>query len=491
MERACVRVSCAGPTRRTLGCTTGTTGRVGRPCVKARRLLLTLERRCAKITKRMLTGDKMRSRGVLGLVSRLVAPTRRRPTTGKGELRRDPELRCLLRGDTGRYGELHAARVKARRLLLTVVHSISYITTGVLVALGIGLRGLFRDVVGTTKVSPGVCRRRLRRSGHKDNTVVRRCYASLARHTTRKGVSPIIKEGRRVCHLVRVLDQEAGGGPYLIKRPKINGATVVRNLTREVTSNIIPRGVGSGGVCDLSLPKLVTNSGCHNRFRRHVGNLVSRMRTYKGMVLFLSRVRAVVNTKNTRKTVSTSDVLGPSLTENRVRLVNTAAVTRCQGCVRGSTTLRQEFRPIAVRRPARRRYIRVLGNLGRGCRTRRGIIVRRRTLRSTMRLSRHCVASQGLPSGTVSILSRTYSGMDLGKCRIPRGLGRLRRTIGRLTSRGRRDVRQKSFTRTSLVRGRRSTIRGGLSSIGGHFRGGRTGTGPPMAISTITRIIST
>lgn len=274
------------------------------------------------------------------------------------------------------------------------------------------------------------------------------CYGGLATGTGHNRVSTVVNERGRVSHTVRVLYHEAGGGPYLVNRPKMKGATITRNLTVGVTGNRIPTGLTSGRVCLLSLATLITNARFENRFRNEVGNLISRIGDRKGVVLFVSRIRGLINAKSDRNAVGTTGVLGPTLSENRVRIVNTAAFGRCEGCVRGSTTLRHHFRPVGVRRPSIRSTCEVLLNVGTCCRGCRGIRVDSDLICGTMAVSRECVASECLPSGTVSLLSRTYAytglhGPTVSRCRL--GLGRggsLLREVSTLSrpspSRGRR-----------------------------------------------------
>lgn len=152
----------------------------------------------------------------------------------------------------------------------------------------------------------------------------------------------------------------------------------------------------------------MTNAGCHNSFRGHFGTLLGRLRRSAGDVLFVSRVRAVVNTNTTSNNrISTTGLVGPLLSDNGVHMVNSAACRRFDGVFRGSHTLTHHFRGVSVARPSVRRAIRVVGNLGPGCRTRRSIHCATGTIHTTMRLTIGCVGSHRLPSGTVSIVSRT------------------------------------------------------------------------------------
>lgn len=209
--------------------------------------------------------------------------------------------------------------------------------------------------------------------------------------------------------MVRVLSEEAGGGPYLVNRPNMNGATVTRKLTLHVTTKGIPRELGGGRVRLLSLASLITNARFENRFRDEVGKLISRVGRGNGVVLFVSRIRDLINANSGRNAVGTTGVLGPTLSENRIRIVNTAAFGRCEGCVRGSSTLREEFRPMGINRPAVTRSVSIVTNMGNCCRTRRHMVISSSVIHGAIILSRECVASHFLPSGTVSLLSRDYT----------------------------------------------------------------------------------
>lgn len=303
-------------------------------------------------------------------------------------------------------------------------------------------------VLGSTNVARGRLHRTVRRlqgkGGMADRSTrsacstLKGCTVGLGRHTHDNGLSPIVNHSSRVHHMLRVLDHHAGGGPVLVNRPNINGATVTRKLTRHVIQNSMPRGLGSGRVFSLSVKTLITKTGCGNRFRRHLGTMINRIAgSSKRVVLFVSRVRALINTNGNRNTVSTTGVLGPTLTHNRLHSVNTAALSRCRGCFRGSGTLRHHFRVIVISRPGRLSTVSVLHNLGRGCRGRRGIHVGSSTVVTTIRLSAQCVASQFLPSGTVSLVSRTTTHLHLRVSSIPRSLSRISHHVGRLRVRHR------------------------------------------------------
>lgn len=60
---------------------------------------------------------------------------------------------------------------------------------------------------------------------------VRGFAAGLGRLTHINKVSPLVNHRGRLRHTVRILYHHHGGGPLLIKRSNINGATVTRNLT--------------------------------------------------------------------------------------------------------------------------------------------------------------------------------------------------------------------------------------------------------------------
>ncbi len=453
-------------TGRTLGRTVGSTRLLNRACINDRRLLLKLLHINNNITSTILAGCNIATRGIRTLVHSRVnynahaglSPSFFAPHTGR-------IVRLSVSDGVGSNGRL----INDRRLLLKVLNRNSGFTVHFLGSLSISITGLAHRLLRTTNISVGAGPRGgVRDGGGSGAPALTGCKHSLARSTGGKGVSPIVKHRDRIRHIVRVLYHHAGGGPYLINRPNINGATVVRKLTRRVYSNGIPRVLRSGQVFDLSLANVITNAGCHNSFRRQVGTIVSRIAGSRGVILFVSRVRAVVNTNSTRKSASTTGVLGPSLTHNRFRLVNTAALARCHGGVRGSSTLRHHFRPMAMGRPSRRSDVLVLGNVHSGCRTRRGIAVASRTVATTIGLSSHCVASHFLPSGTVSLVSRTSSGMELSTSVIPRGVGRLRRALLDARSRGRRTVDSRDFRGTTGLHSRmlglgarlRSTHRG-------------------------------
>lgn len=260
---------------------------------------------------------------------------------------------------------------------------------------------------------------------------------SLARTTQSNGLSPIVNHSRRVQQIVRILSQHAGGGPIMVNRPNINGATVTRTLTRHVVGNRIPRSLGKQALVSLSVNNLVTKTGCHNRFRRHLHLILGRIASSrKRVVLFVSRLRAIIKTKTARNAVSTNGLLGPVLTQNRLHYVKTAALSRCHGRVRGSTTLRQHFRRICVNRPDTRSAVSVLQKLGRHCRGRRNIGVTSDTLITTTILSSHCVTSHFLPSGTVSLISRTTTGLGVRVASGPTRLRSLSQQLVRLRVRG-------------------------------------------------------
>lgn len=430
----------------------------GRRSVKARRVLLKLIQRRRNVTKGILHNCSVSRRKIHRRVIRLANFNRVGTRSFGTPLPFSPQTGGIVVCTAGRTRGLKIPLMKARRLLLNLL----------------GRRVLTIGVVGGLRVSPGLLHGSLCRglnvgrpagpSVHSTggaSGIRRKAPAlsslthGLARLTHRGQVSPVIKHSGRIHHVVRVISHEAGGGPILMKRPKINGATVIRNLTRGVMTNSIPSALTGGHVVVLSVNSLMTNAGCHNRFRREVGGVVSRVCGSNGIVLFVSRLRALVNTNKTRKTVSTSGVLGPTLTENRLRAVNTAALSRCRGCVRGSTTLREHFTPVRVSRPAPRRSIRVVHNLHSHCRRRRNIRVASRTLGTTIRLSIHCVASEQLPSGTVSLVSRSTTGIHLSIARKSAPVKGLRVRVTGLSGSGRRTVLGRSFSGTTHVHGHR------------------------------------
>lgn len=381
-----------------------------------------------------------------------------------------PRTGRILRFSLHRTLRLNRDCVNARRVLLNLVHRNRNINARILVGVSISLNRLHDTAVsvvhngsnanansngnsltGTNNIASG--------RGGSNSTVLSRFNHGLATRTTRNGLSPIVNHAGRVRHIVIILSHHAGGGPILVNRPNINGATIIRNLTRGVRTNSIPRALGNGRICSLSLNSVITNSHCHNSFRRHLGGILGRVGAHNSVILFVSRVRAVINTNSTSNTLNTSSVLGPVLTHNRLRAVNTAAASRCHGCVRGSTTLRHHFRPVRIRRPAVTRAVRVLGNLHSHCRGRRRIAVASNTLRSTTRLSDQCVRSHGLPSGTVSLVSRTNTHLHVGHLATPPRLGRLSRGVTGVTTSGSRTVGNRSFRGTTRLHSGRRGLR--------------------------------
>lgn len=395
----------------------------------------------------------------------------------------------MLHVDVLRSHLFGGGRAKARRLLLTVLGRRFGITTGILGRINVACHdvcGCLVDNANLGRVSSFVKRRSTRRfrkvdsncasssrssssscsshqrsphSSSKTNStrpgspgsapMLSGFNASVAHTTTRGHLSPVIKHRGRVRHLTRVLDHHGGGGPILVNRPNINGSTVIRNLTLHVVRHGISHILFSGHIVDLSVTSVITKAGCHNRFRRHVGTVLGRLSGGPGVVLFVSRVRAVINTNSTSNSVSTTGVLGPTLTHNRVRYVNTAALSRCHGGVRGSKTLRHHFRGIVISPAATRRALRVLRGVGTHCRRRRGIVCAPRTLRTYMGLARHCVDSHGFPSGTVSTLSRTNSHMRVSGVAIPGDVRRLRTGVRTAGARGLTTIGSRGFRLTT------------------------------------------
>lgn len=159
-----------------------------------------------------------------------------------------------------------------------------------------------------------------------NRSLLRHFARGLARRTHSNGLSPILYHSNTVHRVVSVLTHHHGGGPVIINRTNINGATVIRNLTSHVTTNRIPRILGNIRLLSLSVNLLRTNTDIGNRFRHHLGNIVSRIGTSPGpVVVFVSRTRALVNTNNGTNNSSTTGLLGPTLTHNRLHAVTTAA----------------------------------------------------------------------------------------------------------------------------------------------------------------------
>lgn len=453
----------------TLGLTVRDTRRVHRGCINARRVLCKLMGRNDNITTATLGRYKMaRSTLHRGLrsVGNAVSLIRLAPSSFA------PHAGEILETTIVVSSGANCACMNARRLLLTVLSRDSDCTITFLRRLNMSIRELTRTISGnvrnnTSRNFNNFRGRSTPGNSRGNNSTLSGFNESLARTTGGNRVSPMVNERGRVREIVRVLSHHAGGGPILVNRPNMNGATITRKLTLRVTGNGIPRVLGSGQIIDLSLANVMTNTGCENSFRREVGTTVSRIGGSGGAVLFVSRLRAVINTNTTRNDTSTTGVLGPSLTENSFRIVNTAALGRCEGCVRGSTTLRHHFRPMGINRPAPRRTMRVLGNLHSDCRTRRGIGVASRTVGTTMALSSECVTSHCLPSGTVSLVSRNTSGMELTSLASPSGMGRLRSRVTSCRGRGTDTVGRRSFRETTQLHSRRGRLRAGLSSTGG------------------------
>lgn len=469
------------------------TGHLGDDCVKPRRLLLNVLHSNRKGTVRVLSGLGAglasvggRVRTVLGRrTSSVLLPSTSIPLSGK------------TTGVLGLYvlrTQIVGDRItSARRMLLTVLGSGSGLTTAILRTGRIGCRRMFRRLSLRPSVDTNVkfarsssSRRRVGRShsSRKSNRHRRRTRAtsegpagsapilsgfnaSVAGTTRRNHLSPIIKHRQRVRHLTRVLDHHGGGGPVLVNRPKIKGSTVIRNLTLHVVRGGISHVLFSGHIITLSVTTIITNAGCHKRFRRHVHSVLGRLRGGPGIVLFVSRVRAVMNTKSTTKSVSTTGVLGPTLTHKRVRYVNTAALSRCQGGVRGSKTLRHHFRGMVMRPAATSRALRVLHGVGSGCRSRRGMGCASTTLRTYIGLASHCVASHGFPSGTVSTLSRTNSHMRLAGIDMPGRVRSRRGLVRRTGGGGGRTIGSRGFRLTTDFHSGRGRLTIRLSIVGG------------------------
>lgn len=389
-----------------------------------------------------------------------------------------------------RTGLLEGVTTSSRRVLLTVVGIGSGTTFRILRDGNMACRGVGLALRPSARTNLKFDRSRSRsRSVHRDpdnggsGTTRRRTHptrggptgsapmlsgfnASVAGTTRRKGLSPMINQIGRVRQLTRVLDHHGGGGPVLVNRPKINGSTVIRKLTLQVIRGGMSHVLFSGQIVTLSVATIITNAGCHKRFRRHVHSVLGRLGGGPGVVLFVSRVRAVIKTNSTTNSVSTTGVLGPTLTENRVRYVKTAALSRCHRGVRGSNTLRHQFRGIVMRPAATRRALRVLGGVGSGCRSRRGIGCASTTLRTYIGLASQCVASHGFPSGTVSTLSRTNSHMRLAGVATPGRVRRRRGLVSRVGSLGGRTIELRGFRLTTDCHSGRGRCAGRLSALG-------------------------
>lgn len=471
------------------------TGQLEGHCVNPRRLLLNVLHSNKKGTVRVLLGLSV-SLGQMGdHLRNFLGSTRSSALLPSTRIPLSPVATGVLGVYVLRTHLLGDTATSARRMLLTVLGSNSGLTTAILRRRQISCRTMFRRLsVGSagpgTKVKFARSSRRSRRSvgvshsSHAKKTnststtrttsegpsgsapILSGFNMSVAQTTRRNGLSPIINHRHRVRHLTRVLDHHGGGGPILVNRPKIKGSTVMRNLTLHVIRGGISHVLFRGHIIVLSVTSIITKAGCHNRFRRHVHSVVGRLRGGPGIVLFVSRVRAVMNTNTTTNSVSTTGVLGPTLTHNRVRYVKTAALSRCEGGVRGSNTLRHHFRGIVMRPAATRRALRVLGGVGRGCRSRRGIDCASRTLRTYIGLSTHCVASHGFPSGTVSTLSRTNSHIRLAGVGIPGRVRRRRGLVRRTHDLGTRTMGSRGFRLTTDCHSHRGRLSIHLRRVG-------------------------
>lgn len=432
--------------RRTIRRTIGLIGTQKRRTVRPIRLLAKMVGMNRGIAGFVFRGLKMGKRRVTliisGRVSSLPGISNKRPCL-------DERSGRMLRGTARCSGRVNSRFISLRRLLLTLL-AMGDATSAVLGSTNV-TRGRLHDTVDRLHGKRGMASR----SDRSACRSLRGCTVGLGRTTHDNGLSPMVKQSRRVQHMLRVLDHHAGGGPVLVNRPNANGATVMRNLTRHVLENSMPRGLESGRMCSLSVNTLMTNTGCGNRFRRQLGSIIGRMvGSRKGVVLFVSRVRALINTKGNRNTVSTTGVLGPTLTHKRLHTVNTAALSRCRGCFRGSGTLRHHFRVMRISRPSALDAVSVLHKLGRHCRGRRRMHVGSSTVVTTMRLDDHCVASHFLPSGTVSLVSRTTTGLHVRMSSIPRSLSRVSHGVGRLRVRHRTVGHRGSRPGLSAVNGR-------------------------------------
>lgn len=410
-----------------------------------RRLLCTLLARSSDLVLGLFRGVGVRNRLFVGDVRRTVNGE---PGMRKNRTCINRSLGGILVRTRSRTGRVKSRCISIRRLFLTVLGCTDHRLGRVFHRCNVDERNFLRTLSAMEKG------REIASSGPRTAcSALGGCNRSLIRGTESRGLSPIVKHSRRVHGIVHVLSHGAGGGPILVNRPNMNGATIMRKLTRQVIDKSIPRNLGSGAVFSLSVKTLMTKTGCHNRFRRHLGTILRRIGgDSKGVVLFVSRLRAVIKTNGASNTVSTKGVLGPVLTENRLRYVNTAALSRCHRCVRGSTTLRHHFRPILMSRPAIRSTVSVLEKLGRECRIFRKIGVASDTLITTIALSGECVSSHFLPSGTVSLISRTYTLVGARLSSVPARLSRLHHHIVR-------------------VRVRRSTLGGRRSHLDGrHLR---------------------
>ena len=312
-----------------------------------------------------------------------------------------PNAGKILRGAAREAEQMGDAFIRPQHLLLALSRRRGTTGAGELLRLqGIDVRDLFSAAVETAlwEVKTG-------EKPKKEGTATRLLEQFSEDLLAKAGsMDPVIGRETEIDRVIGILCRKNKNNPALVGEPGVGKTAIAEGLAHRMAAGNVPPQLKDKRLISLNMANLVAGTKYRGEFEERLRDVLAEIRRNGDVILFVDEMHTIVGAGAAEGAIDAANIFKPALGRGELQILGATTQEEYRRYIEKDPALERRFRPVRVEEPDPEAVMAILRGLKPGLERHHRLKITEEAMKEALRLSRRYLPDLYLPDKAIDLL---------------------------------------------------------------------------------------
>ncbi|MDR2671351.1 MAG: ATP-dependent Clp protease ATP-binding subunit, partial [Oscillospiraceae bacterium] len=438
---------------------------LGHGYVGSEHLLLGLLLEEEGVAAHALRGAEVTADAVRKQVIEAVGQGEPNQTPVQGLTPRSKRIIELAFAEAGRMGHSY---VGTEHLLLGVLHESDSVAARLLIAMGVDIRRLYQDIVGTlgaepsrqgAGIGPDDGGRGQSRGRHRETKTLNQFGRDLTDYAREGRLDPIIGRDAEIQRIIQILSRRTKNNPVLIGEPGVGKTAVAEGLAQKIVASEVPENLRDKRVVTLDLSGMVAGTKYRGEFEERIKAAMEEIRRAGNVILFIDEIHTVIGAGAAEGAIDAANILKPALSRGEIQVIGATTLDEYRKYIEKDAAFERRFQPVTVGEPSQEETVAILKGLRDRYEAHHKVKISDAAIEAAVVMSTRYISDRQLPDKAIDVIDEAASRLRLQSLTAPFDLKEREERVQKLSQEKEEAVHMQDFERAARLRDQEKALR--------------------------------
>lgn len=236
---------------------------------------------------------------------------------------------------------------------------------------------------------------------------------NLTKLAQEKKLDKLTGRDKEIKRLIQILCRRNKNNPVLVGEPGIGKTAIVEGLAQKIATGEVPAKLLDKQIIRLDLALTVAGTMYRGQFETRIKKIISEASDNPDIILFIDEIHTMVGTGSAEGSMDTANILKPTLTQGKIRLVGTTTYEEYRKHIEKDSALERRLQKIIVKEPTKKETLSIVKNLKKTMENYHHVKITDDALQSAVDLSERYISDRFLPDKAIDLIDEASSAVYL------------------------------------------------------------------------------